>query len=115
MKAGSGKQSVLAARPKLQANFSDVVAWLEPKPGKWIVNSCGMPCRGHYALEARVVGSRQVLPHNRVIDHCRHARNAIGQDSLDPVGCVGLLYVCGKVLIRLRCLWGSGLNTTDSG
>jgi hypothetical protein len=37
MKAGSGKQSVLAARPKLQANFSDVVAWLEPKPGKWIV------------------------------------------------------------------------------
>jgi hypothetical protein len=93
MEARSGQQPVFAARPKLQADFGDVVGWLEAKPGKRLVVSGSLSCHGHHALEARTIHSRQILPHHRVIDHSCHARNAIGQRSLDPIGRVALVHL----------------------
>jgi hypothetical protein len=57
MEARSGQQPVFAARPKLQADFGDVVGWLEAKPGKRLVVSGSLSCHGHHALEARTIHS----------------------------------------------------------
>jgi hypothetical protein len=51
MEARSGQQPVFAARPKLQADFGDVVGWLEAKPGKWLVVSGSLSRHGQRSLD----------------------------------------------------------------
>jgi hypothetical protein len=74
-----GRAADLRPRPKLEADFSDVSGWLKANPGKWVVLSGRLSCHGHYALDALPVNTRQVLPHNRVVDYRCHLRNALGR------------------------------------
>lgn len=54
---------IFAARPKLQADFSDVAGWVQAKPGKRIVMSGGLYCRADHgcclccALDGKMPGN----------------------------------------------------------
>src|SRR5215470_15686405 len=103
MKTGSREQLVFAARPESQADLSDVVAWLEPKPGKRPAVSGVLSGRVNCTLDTRAVDLGQVLPYDRVVDHRRHTGNAIGKHSLDPIRRIRLIHVGGYAACNLYC------------